>query len=188
MNTAERARRVTGATAGIPQCAAGWGRALKEYGPGGLRQMKKSKPAKRARETEEADLIRFGISIPEDLLNAFDTLLSERDSQNRSKAICDLIRERLMQESWTQGKGEHVATLTVVFDNRSAEFQRRYLEAKRAFGPHLVSTLHTPLKPSHDMEVLALRGPSASLRAQAEALLALKGILHGKLVATAAEL
>jgi len=149
--------------------------------------MKKSKTIKKTKESAEADLIRFGISIPEDLLKAFDNLISEGSKQNRSEAIRDLIRERLIQESWVQGKGEQLATLTVVYDNRSPEFQRRFSEAKRAFGTHLISTLHTPLKASHDMEVLALRGPAAAIRTHSETLLALKGILHGKLVSTAAD-
>lgn len=149
--------------------------------------MKKSKTAKKPKESADADLIRFGISIPEDLLKAFDTLISEGKKQNRSEAIRDLIRERLIQETWAQGKGEQLATLTLVYDNRSPEFQRRFNEAKRGFGAHLVSSLHTPLKSSHDMEVLALRGPATAIREQSEALLALKGILHGKLVSTAAD-
>lgn len=148
--------------------------------------MKKSKTTRKPKDATDADLIRFGISIPADLLTQFDALLSNGSSQNRSEAIRDLIRDRLVQEAWSGGKGEQVATLTVVYDNRGPEFQRRLHEAKRAFGERLISTLHTPLGTGSDLEVLALRGPATQLKAQADALLAIKGILHGKLVASSA--
>lgn len=148
--------------------------------------MKKSKSLKKNKESSEADLIRFGISIPADLLSQFDALLSNGKDQNRSEAIRDLIRDRLVQEEWSGNKGEQIATLTIVYDNRGPDFQRRLHEAKRAFGERLISTLHTPLGAGSDLEVLALRGPSAQLKTLADALLAIKGILHGKLVASSA--
>lgn len=148
--------------------------------------MKKSKVSKKSKESSDADLIRFGISIPADLLSQFDALLSNGKDQNRSEAIRDLIRDRLVQEAWNSNKGEQVATLTIVYDNRGTDFQRRLHEAKRAFGERLISTMHTPLGEGNDLEVLALRGPSAQLKVQADALLTIKGILHGKLVASSA--
>jgi len=141
---------------------------------------------KRGRGQSE-ELIRFGISIPADLLKKFDAHLDERKNQNRSEAIRDLIRDRLVQDAWSEGKGEQVATVTIVYDLHQGEIGRRVVESKRAMGAHLISGLHTRLGSAQELEVLVLRGPASVIRSQAEALLGLKGILHGKLVMTAPE-
>lgn len=146
--------------------------------------MARNRAAKRGHAESEADLVRFGISIPADLLKNFDAHIQAKNSQNRSEAIRDLIRDRLVQDSWSEGKGEQIATVTLVCDSQSCDVQRRILDAKRAMGAHLVSGLHVRVSPRQDMEVLALRGPATAIRTEAEALLALKGILHGKLVMT----
>ena len=132
----------------------------------------------------ELELIRFGISIPADLLEKFDDYLTERNKQNRSDAIRDLIRDRLVQEQWSEGKGEQVATVTLVYDGYGPEAQRALIESKRALGLHLLSCLHVRLGTRLEMEVLALRGPAAAIRSEAESIRALKGILHGQVVFT----
>ena len=80
--------------------------------------MKRGRKKKKTVGTE-LELIRFGISIPADLLRKFDQYLADRSKQNRSDAIRDLIRERLVQEQWSEGKGEQVATVTLVYDGQA---------------------------------------------------------------------
>jgi CopG family nickel-responsive transcriptional regulator len=144
--------------------------------------MKRGRSSKRTQA--EQDLIRFGISIPGDLLKKFDEHLQERNNQNRSEAIRDLIRDRLVQEAWSEGKGEQVATVTLVFDNQNMDVQRRMGENRRAMGSHLLSAIQVRLGGHQELEVLVLRGPASAIRTQAENILGLKGILHGKLVMT----
>ncbi|MGD0091885.1 MAG: nickel-responsive transcriptional regulator NikR [Planctomycetota bacterium] len=140
------------------------------------------KPRKRG--GTEPELVRLGISIPADLLKRFDLLLSARNKQNRSDAIRDLIRDRLVQEAWSEGKSELVATVTLVYDGQGTETQRALAEGKRALGMHLLACLHVRLGPRQEMELMALRGPAASIRTEAESIRASKGILHGKVVFT----
>jgi len=143
--------------------------------------MKRGRSSKRS---TEQDLVRFGISIPADLLKKFDEHLIERNNQNRSEAIRDLIRDRLVQDAWSEGKGEQVATVTMVFDNQNLDVQRRMAECKRNFGAHLISSMLVRLNGHQELEVVVLRGAASTIRSEAEGLLALKGILHGKLVMT----
>src|SRR5947209_7067092 len=100
---------------------------------------------KRARGGAEPDLIRFGISIPDDLLKKFDQHLAQKNSQNRSEAIRDLIRDKLVQDAWSEGRGEQVATVTLVYDLQHGDVQRRLGEAKRALSTHLLSSFHVRL-------------------------------------------
>ncbi|MBT4484828.1 MAG: ribbon-helix-helix protein, CopG family, partial [Candidatus Latescibacteria bacterium] len=48
----------------------------------------------------ERDLVRFGVSIGSGLLEKFDALIEEKGYTNRSEAIRDLIRNRLVKNEW----------------------------------------------------------------------------------------
>ncbi|HEY3323128.1 MAG TPA: nickel-responsive transcriptional regulator NikR [Planctomycetota bacterium] len=138
----------------------------------------------RSRSVDEPDLIRFGISIPADLLKKFDAHLVQTNNQNRSEAIRDLIRDRLVQDAWQEGKGEQVATVTIVYDTQNVELQRRLSELKRSLATRLLSVMQVRLSAHQELEVIAMRGPATQIRSEAESLLALKGLLHGKFVMT----
>ena len=64
-----------------------------------------------------AELMRFGVSIERKLLQRFDKWIGQHYWANRSEALRDLIRDRLVAESWIKEKGEVVATLTFVYDH-----------------------------------------------------------------------
>ena len=144
----------------------------------------KRKVTKKAKGANDQELIRFGISIPANLIKKFDEHLAGRNNQNRSEAIRDLIRDRLVQESWNEGRGDQVATVTLVYDSQSTEFQRRLIESKRELGDNLLSCMLVRLGSVQELEVLVLRGSPSAIRAQAENILGMKGVLHGKIVMT----
>ncbi len=45
-----------------------------------------------------SNLVRFGVSLEDDLLNKFDRHIKERKYTNRSEAVRDLIREELVKK------------------------------------------------------------------------------------------
>ncbi len=77
----------------------------------------------KTKKKEHSVLIRFGVSIPEDLINAFDTYIRERQYGSRSEAIRDLIREKLVEQEWEkEAQNEDVVgTTTYVFDHHKWE-------------------------------------------------------------------
>jgi len=145
--------------------------------------MKRTK-GKRARAGTEPELIRFGISIPADLLKSFDALLNEKKNQNRSEAIRDLIRDRLVQDAWSEGKGEQVAVVTLAFESQNIDVQRRLAESKRAVGERLLSSMQVRVSARQNVEIVTLLGQAGAIRTDAETFVGLKGILHGKFVMT----
>ena len=44
-------------------------------------------------------LIRFGISMENSLLHEFDHLISHKGYDNRSEAVRDIVREKLVEEN-----------------------------------------------------------------------------------------
>jgi CopG family nickel-responsive transcriptional regulator len=52
------------------------------------------------------------------------------------------------------------------------------------FHTHILSTLHVHLDHDHCLEVLVLRGKAAVIQKLADALIATKGVKHGRLTMT----
>lgn len=63
-------------------------------------------------------LVRFGVSLEEELLIQFDRLIKQRNYTNRSEALRDMIREELVKKEWTENK---VVTgmITMVYDHHN---------------------------------------------------------------------
>jgi len=137
-------------------------------------------------ERDHGSLKRFEVSIEERLLDAFDKLISRRGYHNRSEAIRDLIRDRLVEEEWASGNREVMGTITLVYDHHTRELQSRMTELQHQHHAHVISTLHVHMDHHNCLEVLVVRGRPREIRALSDGLISLKGVKHGRLNATTA--
>jgi CopG family nickel-responsive transcriptional regulator len=138
----------------------------------------------RTRDEEGESLTRFGVSIESKLLAQFDRLIGKRGYRNRSEAIRDLIRDRLVDEEWGAGNREVVGTLTLIYDHHTRELQAKMTELQHRYHAHVLSTLHVHLDHHNCLEVLVVRGRPREVRALSDGLLSLKGVKHGNLSAS----
>jgi len=132
-----------------------------------------------------ARIVRFGISMEENLLAEFDRLIRKKGYQNRSEAIRDLVRDALVRDHWESQESEVVGTITLVYDHRKRELSERLLEMQHNHHHTVLSTLHVHLDEDNCLEVLAVRGQAKELQRLADQLISQKGVLHGKLTITA---
>ena len=133
------------------------------------------------------DLERVSLAIEKELLRRFDALLKRGQLGNRSEAMRDLIRRRLVEDE-VGGEGEVVGTLTLIYDHGQRELTDRLVEAGHHHHARVLSTLHVHLDDRLCLEVQALRGTHAELRHLADHILGLKGVKHGHLVVSSARL
>jgi CopG family nickel-responsive transcriptional regulator len=133
-----------------------------------------------------ADLARVTISLEEPLLAAFDKLIAARGYANRSEAIRDLIRDRLVKEQGEADATEQVAVVSIVYDHHARELAARLID-KQHHHDLVVSTLHVHLGVDHCLEVTILRGPGKKVRHLADDILATRGVLHGEVSFTSGE-
>ncbi len=134
------------------------------------------------------ELERISLSIEKGLLGRFDRLLRERRLGNRSEAVRDLMRRRLVDEQEDAGRATAVASLTLVYDHEQRALSERLVDA--GHHPHhaeVLSTMHVHLDAHMCLEIMALRGKPAELRHFADHLIGLKGVQHGRLVISSAE-
>lgn len=129
---------------------------------------------------------RFGVSLAEELLTAFDDLIARKGYASRSEAIRDLIRDYLAEEAWRAGKGPAVGTVTLIYDHHVADLQEKLTEVQHRHADVVVSALHVHLGRRRCMEVLVVRGKTKDVRALADRLIGARGVKHGKLTLVAA--
>jgi CopG family nickel-responsive transcriptional regulator len=125
-------------------------------------------------------LVRFGVAVEGDLLERFDRSIAGKGYGNRSEALRDLMRERLIEEEWRSGE-ETVGVVTLVYDHAVRELQARLTELQHGLAGKVISTLHVHIDARHCLEVILVRGRGAELGAFADRLTGLKGVVYGKL-------
>lgn len=131
-----------------------------------------------------SEVVRFSVSIPADLAEAFDRRIRERGYANRSEAVRDLMRDHLVEAEWEGDATEVVGTVTIIYNHEKPDIQRVLTSMQHAYHREIVCTTHVHLDAHNCMEVVVLRGKSADVRTIASSLIAAKGVKHGKLVGT----
>ena len=127
-------------------------------------------------------LSRFGVSLDRRLLRAFDQWLAKKGFANRSQALAELIRGRLVQQEWESAHGEVVGIVTLLYDPEHHVLSHSLMRTQHAHHDVMVSSQHVHLDAHNCLEVDVLKGPAKDVRALADRLQALKGIRHGQFV------
>lgn len=121
--------------------------------------------------------------MEDQLLTSFDRLVAQRGYSSRSEAIRDLVRRELVGEEWADPDAEVIGTVTLVYDHGlTAELTG----AQHEHHEEVVCTTHIHVDETNCMEVVVVRGRSATVRHIAEALISRRGVKHGQLVCTTA--
>lgn len=129
-------------------------------------------------------IARFGVSIDSQLIKKFDALISQKGYENRSEAIRDLIRDKLVEEQWQAGDEETVGTITIVYNHHTRELEHALTEMQHQSFDKIISTLHVHLDQHNCLEVLVVKGRSREIRKIADRLIGTRGVKHGKLTMT----
>ena len=123
---------------------------------------------------------RFTISLDADLARQFDELIRRKGYGNRSEAVRDLLRGVLNQESLARDEAPHcVAALSYVYDHHARDLAERLTSLQHAHHDLVLSTMHVHLDHDHCLETVIARGPTAAVRAFAQALMAEAQVRHG---------
>ena len=132
----------------------------------------------------EARLVRFGVSMDENLLQRFDTLISRKGYANRSEAVRDLIRDHLVEEEWREKGREMIGTITMVYNHHTRGLSDSLTDLQHHFHDLVISTMHLHLDKDNCLEVLVVKGMVDKIKTVADKLISTRGVKHGKLTMT----
>jgi CopG family nickel-responsive transcriptional regulator len=125
-------------------------------------------------------LKRFSISIEEDLLDIFDEHIQERQYNNRSEAIRDLIRKAFTKKEWEADK-EVMGVINLVYDHHQHQLQEKVTEIQHDFHGLIVSTTHVHMDHHNCLEVIIVKGKAKEVQELSDLLMAQRGVRDGNL-------
>ena len=128
-------------------------------------------------------LIRFGVSLPQTLIQRFDQLIKQKQYPNRSEAIRDLIRKMLIEEEIVQDQ-EVIGVLHLLYDHHKRELSDRLTAIQHDHHDLIISSTHVHLDHDNCLEVILMKGRAGQIRTIADKLIAIKGVKNGQLYLT----
>lgn len=130
----------------------------------------------------DSDLSRIGISLPENLLVKFDSIIDKRGYSSRSEGIRDAIRSYITYYEWMNDvSGERQGVITMVYDHDQRGLMEAVTEIQHKQRDVIQSTIHSHVTDERCLEVILVRGEAQELKELAERLMALKGVESVKL-------
>ncbi|MCK4338829.1 MAG: nickel-responsive transcriptional regulator NikR [Candidatus Cloacimonetes bacterium] len=91
-----------------------------------------------------SDLIRFGFSLGKGLLKKFDKHIKKENYTNRSNAIADLIRDKLIKQEWAEDK-EVAGAIIMVFDHHQRDLVNNLANIQHDYHKYIISSQHVHL-------------------------------------------
>lgn len=127
-----------------------------------------------------AKLVRFGVSLEQDLLEKFDSLAKEKNYTCRSEAFRDLIRQEIVRKQWEVGN-EITGAITLIYDHHRRELVNKLMDIQHDFGNLIISSQHIHLDHDNCLEIIAVKGSPRQAQKLADTLKSVKGVKHGTL-------
>ena len=127
-------------------------------------------------------LVRFGISIEQGLSDKFDKLIKEENYSNRSEAIRDLVREKLVRKEW-MGKDEVAGAISLVYDHHKRDLLNSLVDIQHDFHDIIIANQHIHLDHHNCLEIIVVKGKPKTIGNLANKLKAAKGVKFAQMSA-----
>jgi CopG family transcriptional regulator, nickel-responsive regulator len=130
-------------------------------------------------------VIRFGVSVEQDILDRLDEYVKENKFTNRSQAIRHLVSKNIVEKKW-QCDNIVAGSVTLIYDHHKNELLNQLTQVQHDYHEEILSSQHCHLDHNQCLEIVAVKGKASRLTELADKLIAIKGIQHGKLTMTRA--
>jgi CopG family nickel-responsive transcriptional regulator len=123
-----------------------------------------------------SELVRFGVSMEKNLLDAFDRFITDHGFFNRSEAIRDLVREKL---SLAKGfKADYImGTVTIIYNHHIRNLAEHLTDIEHKFQGDILFSNHVHISQDLCLEVIVVKGNEKKLREFTNVIGGHKGVL-----------
>ncbi len=128
------------------------------------------------KDFQKEKLVRFSITVPENLLNEFESNFPDSNNSNRSEHIRDLMRQRVVSERWKSGNKKIFATLTIVYDHHTPELVRNLTAVQHDNGNVILCSTHVHINHTTCLECVITKGNAQDINSFIQDLQEIKGI------------
>ena len=131
------------------------------------------------------NIIRFSVSLPKQLLDELDSKISAQGYASRSEFTRDLIREKIVNDSWKDAEEELIGVLTLVYLHHQNDLVVKMIDIEHKANLNIVCTTHIHIDHNNCLETLILRGKAGIIAKFSEKIGGLKGVKFSKLTKAA---
>ena len=111
-----------------------------------------------------SELVRLSISLEKPLLARLERLVKKSGYANRSEFVRDMIRERLVEQQWSDRRQEVVGTITLVYDHHARQLSDKLIEIQHEHHDQVMATTHVHLTHKLCAEMIMVKGSAARIR------------------------
>ena len=124
-----------------------------------------------------ANVTRFSVSLPQNLLKSFDERIKFSQYTTRSKAIGDLISESLTRQTWSED-GDVAGAIIFTYNHHKRDLTNNLTKIQHDHYHIIVSSQHVHLDHDNCLEIIVIKGKAKEVKNLTEKLNAIKGISH----------
>lgn len=127
-----------------------------------------------------SDLVRFSVSVEDELLKQFDKQIARDGYPTRSKAISDLIRDSLVKHEW---KSDHeiAGAIILVYDHHKRELSHHLTHIQHDYHNLIISSQHVHLDHDNCLEIVVVKGKPQKIAELSSKLKSTKGVKYAQL-------
>ena len=92
------------------------------------------------------NIIRFSVSLPKQLLDELDSKINTQGYASRSEFTRDLIREKIVNDSWKDAEEELIGVLTLVYLHHQNDLVVKMIDIEHKANLNIVCTTHIDRK------------------------------------------
>ena len=132
-------------------------------------------------------LKRFGVSLEDELLAALDQYVLANGFPNRSQAIRFLIEKNVAEQKW---QCNHIVagTIILMYDQVKREITSKVSLIEQEYQDVVLSSSQYFINKNFCLHIATVMGEAHRLTELSDRLTTIKGIKHGKLVMSRADL
>lgn len=127
---------------------------------------------------------RISISLPQNLAESLDEMVTQRGFHNRSQAIAEMIQQSLIHHEQDNESTIMAGTITLVYDSRKRDLLQKLTQIQHEHVEEVISSQHVFLEGQFIMEVILVQGPVKQLRHITDRMVTCKGVSSGGLTLT----
>ena len=131
------------------------------------------------------NIIRFSVSLPSQLLDELDKKVGEQGYASRSEFTRDLIREKIVNDSWKDAKEELIGVLTLIYVHHQNDLINKMMDIEHDADVTIICTNHVHVDHHNCLETITLRGEAAKIERFSDRIAGLKGVKFAKLTKAA---
>lgn len=123
-------------------------------------------------------IVRFGVSVEEDLLENFDKIIKNKGYNSRSEAIRDLMRDYIIKEKWNIKSEKVAGSISLIYEHDVYGLSEKLTDIQHHYHDVIISTLHVHLDEKNCMEVILVRGKVEKIKKLYNEISSLKWVRH----------